>query len=76
MMLFLLIFALHAMVGTASLAIFGPLPYIAVVIIVEIIKIVVMFNLGILNFSCVVQIILVIDFGYFSQVLLIVFITG
>ena len=41
------IFALNAMVGTASLAILGPLTYTAVVKIVEIMKIVITFNLGI-----------------------------
>ena len=76
MMLSMHIFALNAMVGTASLAIFGPLPYTAVVIIVEIMKIVAPFNLGILNFSRVVQIILVIDCGYLLQVLLIISIPG
>jgi hypothetical protein len=64
MMLLMHAFVLNATIGGASRAVVGPLPYPVVVIIVEIMKIVVTDNLGILNFSCWVQIFIVVDLGY------------
>ena len=64
MILVMHVFVLNATIGGASRAIVGPLPYPVVVIIVEIMKIVVTANLGILNFSRLVQILIVVDFGY------------
>ena len=48
--------------GGISRAIFGPLPHCAVVIIVEIMKVVITVDLGILNVSHVVQILIIFDF--------------
>ena len=56
------LFTLNAAVGGASRAIFGPLPYYAVIIIVEIMKIGLTVNLGILNVSHLAQILIVFDF--------------
>ena len=48
----------------ASRAIFGPLPHPAVITIVEMIKLTTLFNLGILNFSHIVQFIIIYDLRY------------
>ena len=50
------------MFGVGCQAIFGPLPYEAVVVIVEIMKIVITVNLGLLNASHFVQILIIFDF--------------
>ena len=59
---------LNAAIGGASRAIIGPLPYPVVVVIVEIVKICVTVHLGILNFSRLVQILIVVDFRYIHLV--------
>ena len=56
------ILTLNLAFGAVCRAIFGPLPYYAVVIIVEIGKIVLTVNLGILNASHIVHILIVFDF--------------
>ena len=63
-MLVMHVFVLIATIGGASRAIIGPLPYPVVVTIVEIMKIVITVNLGILNFSRLVQILIDVDLGY------------
>ena len=55
------IWTVVAAMGTVSRAIFGPLPYYAVVIFVEMLKVLLAVNLGILNTSCIVQFFIIFD---------------
>ena len=49
---------------TLARAVYGPLPLFAVVIIVETLKCLVVFELAILNVSHSVQLLLIVNFGY------------
>ena len=51
-----------ATLGTATRIIFGPLPYILVVIMVELLKFLLAVNLAFLNASYIVQFFLIFDF--------------
>ena len=63
--LFVVISQLLAVVGSvaaASRAIFGPLPYSAVVILVELVILIFVINLAVLNASHIVQFTLILNF--------------
>ena len=56
------ILTLDILLGVGFRKFYGPLPYGAVVVIVEIMKIVIMIIIGILTFSHFVQILIIFDF--------------
>ena len=56
------IFSIITIIGTASKAIFGPLPYYAVVVMVELMKLVFAFNMAILNASFIMQFFIIFNF--------------
>ena len=55
-------FTTIATLGTASRAIYGPLPYYAVVVYVELVKMLLVVNLAILNASYVLQFFIIFNF--------------
>ena len=62
LMVFAQIFTIAVTFGSICRAVFGPLPYFAVVIIIEVCKLAFTVNMGILNTSHLVQILIIFDF--------------
>ena len=57
-----------ATLGTAIRAVYGPLPYHAVVILVELLKMVLAVDLATLNASYIVQFFIIFNFSWIHQV--------
>ena len=55
-------FYVIGLAGTSTRAIYGPLPYHAVAVLVELLKMILAFNLAVLNASYFIQFFIIFDF--------------
>ena len=55
-------FYVIGLAGTSTRAIYGPLPYFVVVVLVELLKISFVLNLAVLNASYIIQFFIIFDF--------------